>query len=73
MNFRDEAIKLMYKSLKSFLKCGYRDMGKKERGWIKCAPNDDDFVNGLRALEITSKEMPWIQKCIDFELTEEEG
>ncbi len=65
MNFRDEAIKLMYESLKSFLKCGYKDitsMRKEERGWIKCAPNDEDFINGFRALEIASKEMPWLNQ-----------
>ncbi len=62
MNFKDEAIKKIYEALKSFLKCGYRDKGDEGREWIKCAPNDEDFVTGLQALEIASKEMPWLNR-----------
>ena len=57
MNFKDEAIKSMYNALKGFLKCGYQDRG---RGWIKCAPNDDDLENGQRALKKIEQEMPWL-------------
>jgi hypothetical protein len=59
MNFKDQAIKEMHRALQSFLKCGYQDKG---RGWIRCAPNDEDFVNGQKAILNAESEMPWLLK-----------